>query len=286
MLLVFLSALVICIVLGNEVPSAHDADENGIAIDVADGDSFAVSNRSFFGSRQLKSSIDCRSCCGGGPCDAAFKGVEPGICCLRDPDRPYCCPATARCSQVSGHCIRSSKVQQTTKHSAGWHRHREAAYHSGNLRAFVSLVLMIIIFGCLLACYHFFVKAETAAKPVMVLGQPGMGPGGSPVVYGQPVASQSVVGNNAALYGGTGFLGGLALGSMMMGPGFGWGGGYGHGYGYGPEAMTSETTMTDFRSEEFVGDGGGFDDGFGGGFGGELGALDIGGGFGDFGGDF
>jgi len=283
---------VICSVSGNKAPSAHDAGETEMSTFAADEDAIAGSNRSFFGIRRLKSSFGCQSCCGGGDCNAAYKGVEAGICCLSDPKRPYCCPARAQCAQVVGHCLRSSKVQHTTRTSRVSRQRHDSAYNSHPLfQSLGFIAVMVTIIGAALLCYQCS-KAQYAAKPVMVPGQPGVGPGG--VVYGQPVAGQPVAqahcnggGSNAALYGGTGFLGGLALGSMMMGPGWGWGGGYGHGYGYGPEAMTSETTMTDVRSEEFVGDGGGFDGGFGGGFGGDLGMFDGGGDFGgDFGGDW
>ncbi len=96
------------------------------------------------------------------------------------------------------------------------------------------------------------------------------GPNREPPVVVADDGVPTYAGFGGGWYGGGGWFGGslltgLALGSMLGGPGWGWGGGYG-GYGYGGE-----------------GDGGG--DGWGDGGGGDVGGWgDVGGGdFGDFG---
>jgi len=112
-------------------------------------------------------------------------------------------------------------------------------------------------------------------------------PGG--VVQGYPVSGGAthVYHHDDGFGAGTGFLGGLAMGSLISGPGWGYGpgyydGGWGGGYGGGPfvtDTYTTETTGGGFMAGDGGGGGGGF---FGGDGGGDFGGGDFGGG--DFGG--
>eukprot|EP00427_Karlodinium_veneficum_P047278 CAMPEP_0169237526 /NCGR_PEP_ID=MMETSP1016-20121227/29856_1 /TAXON_ID=342587 /ORGANISM="Karlodinium micrum, Strain CCMP2283" /LENGTH=325 /DNA_ID=CAMNT_0009317261 /DNA_START=28 /DNA_END=1007 /DNA_ORIENTATION=+ len=237
----------------------------------------AIANTSL---RRLKASPACQACCGGGDCSSAFKGTEAGTCCLGDSNTFWCCPAaSAKCALAFGHCM--GNKQTVTSHTKTVGRHYNSRVHSSVSPIMSAMGLMLFIAGVMMICYICF-KFQQTAKHTSMPGPAGVGPNGNAVVYGQPVGQCNS--GNGALYGGMGFLGGLTMGSMMMGPGMGWGG-YGYGGGYGDTYMTETTTMSEVGGGEFMGDGGGFggDFGGGGGFGGDFGGggFDMG-----MGGDF
>eukprot|EP00931_Biecheleriopsis_adriatica_P072705 TRINITY_DN47122_c0_g1_i1.p1 TRINITY_DN47122_c0_g1~~TRINITY_DN47122_c0_g1_i1.p1 ORF type:complete len:292 (+),score=33.45 TRINITY_DN47122_c0_g1_i1:114-878(+) len=222
--------------------------------------------------RSLRASAGCLTCCGGGDCSAAFQGAQAGMCC-GDRNKPYCCPATATCSDVFGQCLRAQKhtivTQRTRTFSHPYHRRHESSFIG-------TLVVLLTLAAILYACYT-CMKAQRSQmeqvemSPKVQQGMPvGMGPHGQATVYGQPTMYGQSGSGNAALYGGAGFLGGLGVASMMMGPSWGGYGGYGGAY-YGGEPYMTETTIMDTG-------GGGMFAADGGGFGGDGG--------GDFGGDF
>lgn len=200
----------------------------------------------------------------------------------------FCCPATAKCADVFGQCLVARASRTVVRHSSTRSVHSTPYGGRSSLASGLgSLLLLIVAVGLAAMCFARW-RAQAAYEEAMAAGpkgipyagQPvaqghpaGVGPGGSPVVYGQPVYAQHGSSGNAAMYGGAGLIGGLALGSMMGGFGHG---GYGYG-GYGGDTyMTDTTYVTETGGmDSFAGDGADFGGGnfggdFGGGFGGDF----------------
>eukprot|EP00929_Paragymnodinium_shiwhaense_P047742 TRINITY_DN24212_c0_g1_i2.p1 TRINITY_DN24212_c0_g1~~TRINITY_DN24212_c0_g1_i2.p1 ORF type:complete len:260 (+),score=53.38 TRINITY_DN24212_c0_g1_i2:77-856(+) len=232
---------------GNAVDVAVDGSGEVFAADcqTTAARRLAFLNASVEEGRLLEASVGCQACCGKeADCQKAFKNDEEGMCC--DHSNPLCCPTGTSCVAPSaihptGGCRRHAPVQPQTVTTVthrthygpgGYYGHHRYGHHSpaSNIIGGFAFLLFFCVFCSLIGNG---LRRTQMQQPIG--GQPVYGGGG---------------GMDVGLGMGGGFLGGLALGSLLSpGPGYGYDGGGGGG------------------GDFFAGDGGGGGD-FGGGDGG------------------
>lgn len=232
-----------------------------------------ASNSSLKDARRLIASPGCLACCGIGgaqDCSHGFQGTQMGICCnsgAATKDTAMCCPANAMCNVQQNGCMRQQPMvthTQTMVHRRSYWGHPYGYSHRATPMVGIVIALSCIICFLLMFCC---MAAQSQSRPQTVNAQTG-------VVTGTPVYhTAGGYGTDPVLAGGGGFLGGLALGSLLSGPSYGyggWGGGYG-GWGGDTYMVDTVTTTTGGGMDMFAADGGGFG-------GGDFGGGDFGGG--------
>lgn len=114
----------------------------------------------------------CEACCGGGSCDAAFRGT-PGTCCGIVAGTPFCCP-TSRSSYGSAKCLRADDVFRCQP--AG-----DASSRGGQRKVspWYALFSLLVPIACLGMCCYAIFKRPSAPPPTQYCG-----PGGQPLPPG------------------------------------------------------------------------------------------------------